>query len=138
MVGDRDLLGTTHVIVDEVHERSVDSDMLLLLLRDLLASRRAPGLRVVLMSATADANLFARYFASASGDGEVCRTYGITHTSASGGASIAKLSIQHLVCTSSPQLAVKLQALACSTELTARANCLCSKLDRFLSKPASI
>jgi len=72
MVGDPDLQGTTHVIVDEVHERSVDSDMLLLLLRDLLASHRAPGLRVVLMSATADANLFARYFAPAAGDGEVC------------------------------------------------------------------
>ena len=71
MVGDPALEGTTHVIVDEVHERSVDSDMLLLLLRDLLASRAAPGLRVVLMSATADADLFARYFASASGDGEV-------------------------------------------------------------------
>ena len=66
MVSDPDLHGTTHVIVDEVHERSVDSDMLLLLLRDLLASDRAPGLRVVLMSATADADLFARYFASAS------------------------------------------------------------------------
>ena len=71
MVSDPDLRGTTHVIVDEVHERSVDSDMLLLLLRDLLASARAPGLRVVLMSATADADLFARYFASASAVAQV-------------------------------------------------------------------
>ncbi len=71
MVSDPDLCGTTHVIVDEVHERSVDSDMLLLLLRDLLASDRAPGLRIVLMSATADADLFARYFASASASAEV-------------------------------------------------------------------
>ena len=65
MLGDPGLAGTTHVIVDEVHEHSVDSDMLLLLLRDLVASGRAPHLRVVLMSATADAELFARYFTSA-------------------------------------------------------------------------
>ena len=55
----------THVIVDEVHERSVDSDLLLLLLRDALARHR--GLRVVLMSATADPGLFADYFAPALG-----------------------------------------------------------------------
>ena len=40
----------------------MDSDLLLLLLRDLLASGHAPHLRIVLMSATADAELFARYF----------------------------------------------------------------------------
>eukprot|EP00887_Chlorella_sp_A99_P002300 scaffold10.g2300.t1 len=42
--------------------RTIESDLLLLLLRDLLASGRAPRLRVVLMSATADAGLFAAYF----------------------------------------------------------------------------
>jgi ATP-dependent RNA helicase DHX29 len=50
----------THVIVDEVHERSVDSDFLILVLRRALATH--PHLRVVLMSATADADLFAAYF----------------------------------------------------------------------------
>lgn len=67
LLGDAELQGTTHVIVDEVHERSVDSDLLLLLLRDLLATGRAPGLRLVLMSATADADAFARYFDAALG-----------------------------------------------------------------------
>lgn len=62
LLGDAALEGTTHVIIDEVHERSVDSDLALLLLRDLLASGRAPGLKVVLMSATADAEAFAAYF----------------------------------------------------------------------------
>jgi len=71
MLGDPSLSGTTHVIVDEVHERSVDSDMLLLLLRDLVASGRAPHLRIVLMSATADAELFARYFTSIGGAQQV-------------------------------------------------------------------
>ena len=56
------LPGVSHVVVDEVHERSVDTDLLLLLLRDLLARDGAARLRVVLMSATADVGLFARYF----------------------------------------------------------------------------
>jgi len=70
LLNDTALSGTTHVVIDEVHERSVDSDLLLLLLRDLLASGRVPHLRLVLMSATADAEAFARYFETALG-GEV-------------------------------------------------------------------
>jgi hypothetical protein len=57
---DRDLDGATHVFVDEVHERSMESDFLLMVLRDLL--ERRPGLRLILMSATLDARLFADYF----------------------------------------------------------------------------
>jgi ATP-dependent RNA helicase DHX57 len=34
--GDADLDGISHIVVDEVHERSVDSDFLLLQLRELL------------------------------------------------------------------------------------------------------
>ena len=48
------------MIVDEVHERSLDTDLLLLLLRDLLA--KGSPLKVILMSATADADAFAAYF----------------------------------------------------------------------------
>ena len=62
LLSDPGLQGTTHVVVDEVHERSVDSDLLLLLLRDLLASGANGKLRVVLMSATAEAGLFQQYF----------------------------------------------------------------------------
>jgi len=49
----------THVLVDEVHERSVETDFLLAILRRLLPQR--PALRVVLMSATMEADRFAAY-----------------------------------------------------------------------------
>jgi ATP-dependent RNA helicase DHX57 len=52
----------SHVIIDEVHERGVDSDFLLVLLRDLLPKR--PDLKVVLMSATIDASTLSAYFSS--------------------------------------------------------------------------
>ena len=50
----------THVIIDEVHERSIETDFLLIILRSL--TLRRPELKVVLMSATVDANRFSSYF----------------------------------------------------------------------------
>lgn len=58
--GDADLRGITHVIVDEVHERTEESDFLLLVLKDLIVQR--PDLKIILMSATLNANLFSEYF----------------------------------------------------------------------------
>ena len=46
--------------MDEIHERGAHEDFLLIVLRDLLPKR--PDLRVVLMSATMDAGVFADYF----------------------------------------------------------------------------
>jgi HrpA-like RNA helicase len=57
------LAGVSHVVVDEVHERSLDSDFLLVLLRDVLPHR--PSLRVILMSATLNAAAFSAYFKGA-------------------------------------------------------------------------
>ncbi|XP_048868096.1 ATP-dependent RNA helicase DHX30 isoform X2 [Brienomyrus brachyistius] len=54
------LQGVSHVLVDEVHERDVDTDLLLALLR--VALRLNPGLRVVLMSATGDTRKLSRFF----------------------------------------------------------------------------
>lgn len=54
------LRGISHVVVDEVHERSVDSDVLLLHLRTALKTN--PQLKVVLMSATVEQETFVRYF----------------------------------------------------------------------------
>jgi HrpA-like RNA helicase len=60
LLGDPELNGVSHVIVDEVHERSVDGDFLLLLLKELLPRRR--DLTVILMSATVEADEYAQYF----------------------------------------------------------------------------
>jgi ATP-dependent RNA helicase DHX57 len=60
--GDPELASVSHIIVDEVHERSEESDFLLMILRDLLPKR--PDLKVVLMSATLNADLFSQYFGS--------------------------------------------------------------------------
>ncbi len=59
-LGDPGLEGVSHVVIDEVHERSVETDLSLLLLRDLL--NQGSSIKVILMSATANAELFASYF----------------------------------------------------------------------------
>lgn len=57
------LTNVSHVIVDEVHERSQDSDFLLLILKNILRERK--DLKVILMSATLNASLFSNYFGGA-------------------------------------------------------------------------
>lgn len=63
------LADVSHVVVDEVHERSLDTDFLLVLLRDVLRTRK--DLRVILMSATLDAQVFEKYFQSVGSVGRV-------------------------------------------------------------------
>ena len=45
-----DLKGISHIVVDEVHERSLDSDFLLIILKGLLARR--PDLKLILSATT--------------------------------------------------------------------------------------
>jgi len=52
--------GVTHLIVDETHERSVEIDLLLALIKDTL--KMNSKLKVVVMSATLNSRLFAEYF----------------------------------------------------------------------------
>ncbi|KAH3778151.1 ATP-dependent RNA helicase A-like isoform X2 [Dreissena polymorpha] len=66
------LRGVSHVIVDEIHERDLNTDFLLVLLRDMV--RAFPNLRVILMSATVDTTLFTDYF----GNCQVVEVYGRT------------------------------------------------------------
>lgn len=58
-----ELTGVSHLLVDEIHERGMNEDFLLIILRDLLPRR--PDLRVILMSATINADLFSQYFSNA-------------------------------------------------------------------------
>ena len=61
--GSDDLGDITHLVLDEVHERSIDSDFLLIVIRKLLNKR--PDLKVVLMSATVNAERFSDYLGGA-------------------------------------------------------------------------
>ncbi|KAL1840209.1 hypothetical protein VTJ49DRAFT_692 [Mycothermus thermophilus] len=54
------LADVSHIVVDEVHERSLDTDFLLSIIRDVLYERR--DLKLILMSATLDAASFRDYF----------------------------------------------------------------------------
>ncbi|CAN1772467.1 DExH-box ATP-dependent RNA helicase DExH1 [Linum perenne] len=63
LVQDPNLNGITHLLVDEIHERGMNEDFLLIILRDLLPRR--PDLRLILMSATINADLFSKYFGNA-------------------------------------------------------------------------
>ncbi|MFC2661363.1 MAG: ATP-dependent helicase HrpB, partial [Actinomyces sp.] len=63
---DPELSGVDAVILDEVHERSLDSDLLLTLLADARAALRE-DLTVVAMSATLDADRLRRILGGSSG-----------------------------------------------------------------------
>ncbi|XP_066911197.1 3'-5' RNA helicase YTHDC2-like [Clytia hemisphaerica] len=60
MVGHKCLSNLTHIIVDEIHERDCLSDYLLISLRDILKSYKK--LKVILMSAALNVDLFTSYF----------------------------------------------------------------------------
>lgn len=57
------------MIIDEIHERSVHSDFVLLILKDLVIERKGTNepLKIVLMSATIDASNLLHYFGADSG-----------------------------------------------------------------------
>ena len=64
------------LIIDEAHERSLNIDFLLGYLRQILPRR--PDLKVVVTSATIDANRFAQHFASSKGPAPVIMVSGRT------------------------------------------------------------
>ena len=62
LMGDPDLAAVSHVFVDEVHLRDIQTDFCLIILRELLKRRKQ--LKVILMSATLNAKVFSAYFDS--------------------------------------------------------------------------
>lgn len=50
----------THLIIDDVHERSFNSDLLCLLAKRHI--NKFPKLKLIIMSATLDSNLYQEYF----------------------------------------------------------------------------
>ena len=72
--GDPDLRQYDTLIIDEAHERSLNIDFLLGYLRQLLPRR--PDLKVVVTSATIDADRFARHFAGRNGPAPVIQVSG--------------------------------------------------------------
>ena len=61
IIGRQSLEDWTHVILDEVHERELDMDFVLLLCRKFL-NTNSRGVKLIVMSATIDVNSFKEYF----------------------------------------------------------------------------
>ncbi|KAL8528983.1 hypothetical protein ACS0TY_006448 [Phlomoides rotata] len=77
--GNKDLADISHVIVDEVHERTLLGDFLLIVLKNLIEKQQRTfgksKLKVILMSATFDSHMFSQYF----GNCPVVTAQGRTH-----------------------------------------------------------
>ena len=90
------LKSISYVVVDEVHERSLDSDFLLIVLRDALKAN--PKLRVILMSATLDADAFSRYFGNCSTINIPGRTYPIVDQTLEDVIAVTNYEVKGKVC----------------------------------------
>ncbi|XP_050474059.1 ATP-dependent RNA helicase DHX30-like [Bombus huntii] len=56
------LKGVSHVIIDEAHERSLQTDMLLMLFKDMLEHN--PHVKLIVMSASINTDVFQQYFST--------------------------------------------------------------------------
>jgi len=63
----------SHIIIDEVHERDLYSDVLLLVIKKILmeVKKEANQVKIILMSATLNADKFSEYFSTQRGRGDL-------------------------------------------------------------------
>ena len=99
------LAKTSHVILDEIHERDILSDFLMIILKELVQRRK--DLKVILMSATLNAEMFSQYFCEWHGvSGVLWNYFGVIPVLVSrltgSGVSVSAVAIVKLI------LAVKL------------------------------
>nr|XP_023023039.1 LOW QUALITY PROTEIN: ATP-dependent RNA helicase DHX36-like [Leptinotarsa decemlineata] len=60
MESDPSLSTVSHIILDEIHERSIPSDFLITVLKEVIKKRN--DLKIILMSATLNAEAFSKYY----------------------------------------------------------------------------
>ncbi|RNF19444.1 putative RNA editing associated helicase 2,putative [Trypanosoma conorhini] len=118
------LNGINYLIIDEIHERDINSDFLLILLRQLL--RRRKDLHVVLMSATLQAEQFGNYFDGA----PIINVEGYVHP-------VKELYVEDLVPIAAEQKVMPplLKEAASSLE---REGCLSTSMDPATTAPPTI
>ena len=59
---DKNLNKYKYIILDEIHERSIHTDILMMICQDLLINKKRPDLKLIIMSATLDTKKYMEYF----------------------------------------------------------------------------
>ena len=59
---DKNLNKYKYIILDEIHERSIHTDILMMICQDLFINKKRPDLKLIIMSATLDPKKYMEYF----------------------------------------------------------------------------
>lgn len=62
---DQELKKYSTIVIDEAHERTILTDLIIGFLKQIVLSKRRPDLKIIVMSATLNAELFSRFFNNA-------------------------------------------------------------------------